>query len=179
MRIAVTSSHRTGKSSLVDELAARLPDHESFAEPYELLVEEGYEPSDPPSLEDFEAQLERSLEMLSEGGDRAIFERCPLDFLAYVSVHHDGDAFDFEAWLPRIEHALSTLDVVVFVPVEPDDRIVLSAAELDDDSRAAVDDALRGVLDDFSARARFEVLEVGGSIEARANTVLEWLRPSG
>jgi hypothetical protein len=66
MRIAVSGTHRAGKSTLVEELANHLPKHVMVDEPYHLMVEDGYEFSHPPSLEDFEAQLERSLLELSE-----------------------------------------------------------------------------------------------------------------
>lgn len=41
MRVAVSGSHATGKSTLVRELAERLPDFTAIDEPYYLLAEEG------------------------------------------------------------------------------------------------------------------------------------------
>ena len=61
VRIAFSGSHRVGKSTLIERVAEALPSYAVVAEPYYLLEEEGYECSDPPSAEDFEAQLDRSI----------------------------------------------------------------------------------------------------------------------
>ena len=116
MRIAISGSHRTGKSTLLAELSAALPKYMVVEEPYEILAEDGYEFRDPPSLEDFEAQLEHSLASLEEAGRDVLFDRCPVDFLAYISLHEDAGAFDFDSWLPRVRAATQSLDLIVLVP---------------------------------------------------------------
>src|SRR5688572_21905120 len=118
MRVAISGSHRTGKSTLIAELAALLPSYTCVEEPYHLLEEEGHEFSHPPSVEDFEAQLERCIEALGEAGSDTLFDRCPLDLLAYLAVHEDAEGFDLEQWLPRVQEAVEALDLVVFVPIE-------------------------------------------------------------
>jgi len=52
-----------------------LPGYAFVPEPYHLIEEDGYEFADPPSPEDFEAQLERSMIALEEARVRAL---CPL-----------------------------------------------------------------------------------------------------
>jgi molybdopterin-guanine dinucleotide biosynthesis protein len=59
MRIAISGSHRTGKSTLVEKLSALLPEHAAVDVPYPRMAEDGYDFCQPPSLDDFEAQLER------------------------------------------------------------------------------------------------------------------------
>lgn len=171
MRIAISGSHRVGKSTLLAELSQALPAYEVIEEPYEVLAEEGYEFRDPPSLEDFEAQLERSLASLHEAGNDALFDRCPVDFLAYLSVHEDADAFDLEHWLPRVRAAIRTLDLIVLVPVETPDRILL-APEDDRAWRTAVDKSLKEIWLDDPFELEVEVLEVEGDPGRRAQLVL-------
>src|SRR6185369_13261844 len=60
MKIAVSGAHRTGKTTLVEELCRALPAYIAVDEPYHLLEEEGHEFAEMPSLEDFELLLERS-----------------------------------------------------------------------------------------------------------------------
>jgi hypothetical protein len=60
-RVMIGGTHRVGKSTLVQAVADALPRHATVDEPNDQLEEEGYAFSDPPPLEDFEAQLERSL----------------------------------------------------------------------------------------------------------------------
>src|SRR5687767_9937679 len=98
MRIAVSGTHFSGKSTLVEELAAALPAYSTVEEPYYLLEEEGHEFADPPSVEDFELQLERSIASLKAREPDVIFDRCPADFLGYLLTHPDAEAFELEAW---------------------------------------------------------------------------------
>ena len=60
MRIAVSGAHRTGKTTLIDELLGALATFSAVDEPYCLLAEEGHAFAEMPCLEDFELQLERS-----------------------------------------------------------------------------------------------------------------------
>src|SRR4029078_9158465 len=125
MRIAFSGTHRSGKTTLRDEIARLLPDHATVDEPYYLLEEDGYEVAEKPSVEDFEAQLERSLETLAETGANVLYDRCPADILAYLLSHEQADGFDLDAWLERVTGAMRTLDLVVLVPVESPDRIAV------------------------------------------------------
>ena len=170
VRVAISGSHRVGKSTLVELVAEELPGYAAVDEPYALLEEEGYEHGDPPSVEDFVAQLERSLDALEEADDDVIFDRCPADILAYLLVHDDADAFDLDEWLARARKAMRTLDLVVFVPIEEDDRIALPAHE-DAEHRLAVDEKLREILVDDAFGFRRDVLVASGDIETRVRCV--------
>lgn len=176
MRIAVTGTHRVGKSTLIEELEDRLAGYQIVEEPYHLLEEEGYEFASPPSVEDFLEQLRRSMELLQdeEGARDVLFDRCPIDFLGYLLTHEDSDSFDLEEWLARVRSTLQTLDLVVFVPVEERDRIPLPAHE-DPEMRAAVDEKLAWMLLDDPWELGVEVLTVYGSRSTRVTQVLERL----
>lgn len=83
MRIAVSGTHATGKSTLIAELAGDLPAYERVEEAYHALADEGHAFSAPPSAEDFAQCLERSLRDLRERtAADALFDRCPVDWLA-------------------------------------------------------------------------------------------------
>ncbi|MGC4087534.1 MAG: AAA family ATPase [Polyangiaceae bacterium] len=176
MRIAISGAHRTGKSTLVAELAARLPNYQSVDEPYNLLEEAGHEFAHPPSLEDFEAQLERSLGELNESEADVLFNRCPLDVLAYLLCHDDAESFDLDEWLPSIREAMEALDLVVFVPIEGQDRIKFSRSDDVGTSRASVDEALREMVLDDSLDLGLTALEVAGTPEERARAVLRTMQ---
>jgi predicted ATPase len=172
MRIAISGSHRTGKSTLLSLLSERLPSYATIDEPYHSMEEEGHEFSHPPSIEDFEAQLERSIRDLEDDGGDVLFDRCPIDLLAYLAAHEDADAFDLDEWLPQVRAALETLDLIVFVPIESSDRITLSAPDRRDETRGAVDEKLREMLIDDSLELELDVLEVEGDPETRAHAVM-------
>jgi hypothetical protein len=168
MRIAVSGAHRTGKTTLVEAIGELFPAYEVVEEPYHQLEEEGHEFTEMPSVEDFELQLERSLQCLGEGGDQ-LFDRCPADLLAYLVTHEDADAFDLDGWLPRARTAMRRLDLVVYVPIEHPDRVVVPASERL--LRRRVDEALREGLVDDRWDFGVAVLQVEGSTAERVRLV--------
>jgi predicted ATPase len=173
MRIAVSGTHAAGKTTLVGELSRALPDHEVIEEPYHFLVEEGHAFPELPSPDDFELQMERSIELVDAAGPGSILDRCPADFLAYLQAHPDG-ACDPSTWVPRVRTAVARLDLVVFVPIEPRDRIALPRGE-STRFRRRVDEAMREILLDDSWDLGVDVLEVAGSPHDRARQVLAHL----
>jgi thymidylate kinase len=175
MRIAISGTHRSGKSTLVEALSDALPKYVTVEEPYYLLAEEGHDFTEMPSVEDFELQLERSIECLNESGPDVIFDRCPADLLAYLLTHADAEQFDLDEWLPRIEGAMEKLDLIVFLPVEPRDRIALPSSE-DAELRLLVDEKLRELLLESSLGFEGDVLEVTGAPHHRAQRMLGYLR---
>ena len=165
MRIAVSGTHFSGKSTLVEELSAALPGYLTVDEPYHLLMEEGHE-------FDFELQLERSIELLGGNEPDVIFDRCPVDMLGYLLVHEED--FHLERWLPRVQAAIDTLDLIVFLPVEEPDRIELPPSQ-DAGFRLDVDQALKEIFLDGSLDLEMDVLEVTGSLPERVEQLLSHL----
>ena len=87
MRVAVSGSHGTGKSTLVRELAQRLAAFTALDEPYYLLADEGHAFGDPPTSDDFELLFDRSITLLTApSGADMLFDRCPADYLAYLTA---------------------------------------------------------------------------------------------
>ena len=171
MRIAISGTHFSGKSTLVEALSEALPEYTTVEEPYSLLQEEGYEFAELPSLEDFELQLERSIELLDENASNIIFDRCPVDILGYLLSHIDAEAFDLAKWLPRVQTAIRKLDLLVFLPIEEPDRIVLPLSE-DAAYRQRVDEKLKEIILENSFDFGVDVLEVTGSPKKRVERVL-------
>lgn len=101
MRIGVSGPHGTGKSTLVDELCGRLAGHIRVDEPYFVLEEEGREFEFPPSADDYRAQLRRSLRLLTTPSSGVVFDRTPLDFLAYLSACGVDPEAEVEAAIVR------------------------------------------------------------------------------
>jgi hypothetical protein len=171
VRIAFSGSHRVGKSTLVERVAAALPRYATVVEPCYLLEEDGYEASASPSLDDFEAQLERSLIAVEEGAQDVLFDRCPADIFAYLLTHDDAASFEADDWLERARAAMKTLDLVVFVPVEDDDRIPLPSHEVIE-YRLAVHWKLHDLLVEDALGFEADVLTVHGDVSARVGQVM-------
>jgi predicted ATPase len=178
MRIAISGTHFSGKSTLVEALSEALPQYTTVEEPYHLLQEEGYEFAELPSLEDFELQLERSIENLDDGAPNIIFDRCPADILGYLLSHTDVETFDLKEWLPRVQTAIRKLDLVVFLPIEEHDRIVLPLSQ-DAAYRQRVDETLKEIILENSFDFEVDVLEVTGSPQTRVDRVLAHIHNKG
>ena len=118
MRIAVSGTHHTGKSTLIDEFLRVHPDFTHEPEPYAVMVEDfGEEFSSEPCVEDFNRQLQFNIERLRQHApeERVIYERCPLDFLAYVDAL---DSNSVEELLDASSEAMQQLDLIVYLPLD-------------------------------------------------------------
>lgn len=177
MRIAVSGTHRVGKTTLLEELSARLPGYRALEEPYQLLEDEGYEFSDPPTVEDFERQLRRSLQLLEElaeeGRADVLLDRCPLDFVAYLRALDED--FEIDEWLPELREAMEAIDLIVVVPIEAPDRIAVAAHE-DKRLRRAADEQLQTLVLDDPHDLGVGKLEVRGEVDERVRQVLRAMR---
>ncbi|MCB5167472.1 ATP-binding protein [Streptomyces bambusae] len=171
MRIGVSGTHGTGKTTLVHELCALLPGHEAVEEPYLLLAEDGYDFADPPSVEDYRVQLETSLRLLRSSAGDVVFDRTPVDFLAYLAAH--GRDVEDVVTAEALEPAMSGLDLLVVLPVTAATERDLPAADLPR-LRAAVDAALLEIVreDPLDAWPDLPVLELAGPPAGRAEAVV-------
>ena len=166
MRIAFTGSHRVGKTTLAEEIAESLPDYEFIIEPYLQLEEEGYLFSEIPTLDDYTEQFNFSVEQLQNSGYNVIFDRCPLDLLAYV--YAVGKKKNISDLYEEMAAAIAEIDLLVFVPIEKFDLIVCQGSDLPN-LRQEVNDILEDWIGDFSN----EVLEVSGTLENRKKQILD------
>jgi hypothetical protein len=171
MRIAVSGSHCTGKSTLTEEFLRVHTEFIHEPEPYTVLVEEfGEEFSAEPSVDDFLRQLEFNIKRLQEYGSDAnvIYERCPIDFLAYVGCfsHVKPELVD------QVSRAVRHLDLIVYLPL--DNSIVVDEEEFPK-LRQAVDRRLRAIYreEEFGiiASTNVSIVEATGPTQNRLRTV--------
>lgn len=154
MRLAISGSHGTGKSSLIAAFVDRLPGYVYEPEAYEALADDVPTTfSRGPTLEGLEALLEYTLEAVSgyEPGACVVFERSPVDYLAYAaagSERESGPAAAFlEAHRPAVRAAVRNLDLIALVPVSTSGPVAPRPGE-DERFRTRVDEVLRGALID-------------------------------
>ncbi len=153
-------------------------------EPYWLLDQRGTPFANGATTSDLEYQLVESCKLiLAHTGERdVIFDRCPLDFLAYLDIVSASEGFE---WLPggrqlaNVSKALASLDVVVFVPlVSPDEISVrIERPKL----RSRVDRRLKTMLreDDLGLlQDGPRILEVSGSRTQRVQSMATILGPT-
>jgi len=179
MRLGISGTHGTGKTTLAEALCARLPGHATADEPYHLMEEEGYEFGFPPSREDYRALLARSVQSLTAPPQLRgiIFDRTPLDYLAYLAAT-GADPLD-QASAAALRLAFASLELLVITVITPQTEQVLPPAELPG-LRAQMNDALLELLydDPLHAWEDVPVLELNGPLDSRLNLVLAALNQS-
>lgn len=185
MRVAISGTHCCGKSTLIDAFLLHHSDYVREPEAYEALQDVyGEAFAAEPSAEDFYRQLEYHVGRLREyrDGDCVIFERGPVDYLAYLLAlgelgRDTADARLVKHSLEKVRSAIDLLDVIVFLPADRGGGV--SDSE-DPKLRRAVNARLEGMLigDDFGlfTADRPSVLEASGTTAQRLRTLETALR---
>ncbi|SDZ32224.1 AAA family ATPase [Herbiconiux ginsengi] len=170
MRIVVSGTHASGKSTLISDFALRHPDFAVLPDPFDLIDEAW----DQPSAALFARQLRVAAERLGsdEVAGNVIAERGPLDFLAYLmALEEVTGASSSPELLERsaivTAEALGHVDLLVVLPLNSADAIEVGADE-DPELRSAMNDVLMDLVDDPDlVGSRLKVVEVVGSPSER------------
>lgn len=150
MRIVVSGTHASGKSTLISDFASRHPEFAVLPDPFELLDEDG----DPTSAASFGAQLRLSTDRLLDGGTRhVIAERGPIDFLAYLHALDDLGRVSLDGEVlgrayARSREAFAHVDLLAVLPLT---KAIAVGDEEDPRLREAMDDRLLELIDDPDA----------------------------
>ncbi len=160
MRIAFTGSHRVGKTSLAAALAEQLPDYDLIEEPYLQLESKGYLFPEIPTTEDYIAQFRHSLQQIAKDSDNLIFDRSPLDLLAYI--HVTDSQKNIQTHYQEMIAAMAQIDLLIFVPVETPDRIIVPPSDLPR-LRLEVDEVLQEWIGDLDN----DTITVSGTLSNR------------
>lgn len=165
MKIAITGAHRVGKTTLAEKLQEHLVDHEICMEPYYEMEGLGYVFSEIPDVEDFAEQLEYAINQIQTSGDQVIFDRCPIDILAYIQALDERE--DIQSIYHQVQSIITEIDLLVFVPIEEPDLITCRESDLPE-LRYRVNELLHQWIWGFG----IEVLEVKGTLLNRRDQIL-------
>jgi len=179
MRVGISGTHGTGKTTLAEALCAHLPDHVVADEPYYLLEEEGHEFGFPPTLEDYRALAARSVRSLTSPPllPGVVFDRTPLDYLAYMAA--TGADPSAQASAAALRPAFASLDLLVITLITPETEQVLPPAEMAG-LRLEMNNALLELVydDPLNAWTDIPVLELSGPLDGRLDAILAALDQS-
>ncbi|WP_170951802.1 ATP-binding protein [Synechococcus sp. GEYO] len=185
MRIAISGSHSLGKSTLVWDWIKRHPQYTREEEPFRALYGEMYDIRFRQECNRLHDGIQMyynasRVSLYSSINDCVIFDRAPIDYIAYSQYTADKQITDIdnafvEAMVPRVIERLQRLDLVVFVPMT--DRW---SVDMEDDGirpvdlpyRAEVDAIFKQIYRDkrFSVmpdKNRSKLIELWGSREQR------------
>jgi hypothetical protein len=181
MRLAISGTHCSGKSTLVDGFLLAHPNYVHEPEPY-VQLEQLYGESFPeePSADEFLRQLEYHIERVVKYGsdDFVIFERCALDFVAYLQALIDlkkdtADPGILKSAVELTQGIIGSLDIIAYLPANGSDIYV--PEDEDRRLRSAVDRSLERLLMDDEAGMLSSgspvVLEVFGTTRQRLEMI--------
>lgn len=168
MKIAVSGAHRVGKTTLIEKLEKSLPGYDFKAEAYYELEETGFIFSEIPVIEDYLMLLEHSIEQITTSGNDVIFDRCPIDIMAYIQAINENNIIDFQSIYHKVQNAMMEIDLLVFVPIEEPDLIGCHESDLPV-LRKKVNEILSDLVWDFN----LNTIEVTGSPSERRNQVIK------
>ncbi|WP_136054324.1 AAA family ATPase [Microbacterium sp. K24] len=171
MRIVVSGTHGSGKSTLIADFVAQRPEYLALGDPFEDL-----DLDDPASAASFAAQLRLTASRLREtaGESSVISERGPLDFLAYLTALEQWGRSDSElvARATAIADAsLTDVDLVVLLPLDERHPIRVPVEE-DRVLREAMDAALLDLADEREVAGGTRFLTLGGDPASRLRDLL-------
>ena len=127
MRIAVSGSHSLGKSTVVNGWVAARNDYIREEEPYRVLGLQGpYEIL----FREASTRLQNGIQLYysisrvhryATSDQRVIFDRAPVDYLAYSQYTANQGLTDIDdefvrSMVPAVREALDRLDILAFVP---------------------------------------------------------------
>jgi AAA domain-containing protein len=125
MRLAVSGSHGTGKSTLIAAFLEKRPEYRHEPEAFETLgddVELG--DSGEPTVDGLRTLLEYTVSAVESRVSDAcvVFERSPVDYLAYVAASREArrgsTAAEFlSAHVPIVKSSLRALELIAYLPV--------------------------------------------------------------
>ncbi|GMM97102.1 MULTISPECIES: AAA family ATPase [Microbacterium] len=181
MRIVVSGTHASGKSTLVSDFALRHPEFVVLPDPFEL-VDEAW---DSPSAVLFAAQLRLSAARLHPNGttESLIAERGPIDFLAYLLALDELNRAAasrelIEQSIDITREAMRHVDLLVVLPLDTGAGIFAPADE-DLPLREVMNDVLLDLAaDEEIAGAAMNVVEVTGGRNQRRAALEELITPA-
>ena len=154
MRVAIAGSHCTGKSTLIAAFVDRRPEYVFEPEAYEALADEIGLTAEGPTPEGLECLLRYTVSALAvhRPGACVVFERSPVDYLAYAAASRATWSPEVVAEFLRVHtpvvcDAVRHLDVIALVPVSRKGPIQARPGE-DERFRRRVDEKLRRALID-------------------------------
>jgi hypothetical protein len=174
MRIVVSGTHASGKTTLIDDFLDGHPEYERWGDPFEFVDFA----LDEPDASSFSEQLVASARRLLAGGAQrdVIVERGPIDFLAYLAAletlgRGGRSAAAFEQGVELTSRAMDEVDLLVILPLQHRDGP--GAADNEDLAlRSAVNEALLELSEDAELTGnRARVIEVVGDRATRLAAV--------
>lgn len=168
MRIVVSGTHASGKTTLIGEFAAAHPSYVVWDDPFEAIEDSGEEPD----AGGFFAQLLIAADRLCEspGPTQLVAERGPLDFLAYLAALESLERPTrsnslFRRGIGPTRRAMAHVDLIALLPLDARHVIDVPPDE-DPELRLAMNDALLDLADDPDLTGAAVVIElVGGPAE--------------
>jgi len=195
MRIAISGTANTGKTTLVQDFLKRWPTFKTVEKTYRHFLKNGEHSSKTTSTTQ-RTLAEWFIEQIKQFGpeDNVIFDRCTLDVLVHTlwGVHHETISAKFaDEIIPQIKESLRNLDIIFYIPFDDnipivDDGIrdtdVTYIKEIDAFFRIMYEDYIKADKETFIIFPKDDMpafIPINGSREQRIAQIAEYVDPLG
>lgn len=178
MRIAVSGTHFMGKTTLIEDFIKVHSEYRYEIEVYyKLQNEKSIELAVEPSLDSLIEQLDYCIELLNQytTEPNIIFDRCPVDYIAYSMCAIEQDLIDINDTeiaerFQAVKEALDSLNMIIFLPMTKEHTI--EYIEENPAYREAADRYFKkiyrdDVLDIFPSYVHPKIIEIWGNRSLR------------
>jgi len=134
MRIAIIGAQNTGKSTLVDSFIKQWPMYKRPAKTYRDIIKEKNLPLNKEGSKEsqraiLDALVDELQAVVASEEEFTIFDRCPVDNIAYSLWHYAKDTSGFDKEFIVISQSIASLslkmlDVIFYVPVRKEIPLV-------------------------------------------------------
>jgi predicted ATPase len=138
MRISITGSSCQGKSTLIKDILKEWPDMKTPDSSYRSLLKKGKhskKTSENTQWDILNHMVDEQQKYRS--GDRVVFDRCPIDNIAYTMWANAKGIIDdkfVEKCIPIVRESMRFVDIVFFIPISKSFPV-----EVEDDGNREVD----------------------------------------
>jgi predicted ATPase len=182
MIVAISGTHGSGKTTLVSAVSRSRPSWKVYPElsrslvaelgyksPYEIVNENGIAMLEACLLSHWSLLFDRSDDAACRRSDVELFDRSPIDNLAYYYVHRDATETRHERLLIELaSRYLSYVDLHIYVPRLP------FGVQMDAIQREETQNEVENAILDLYGRFNVEYCLLSGvSIEDRSSEVLD------
>lgn len=197
MRIAISGTANTGKTTLINDFLTRWPSYTSPQVSYRSIVEKYKDQHSSNTNEDVQEEILNFMISSQEkytADDNVILDRCTLDNLAYTlwGVHKDKISSKYaDSIIPKIRESLKNIDIIFIIRHDPTIQIVEDGVrdtnieyirEIDAIFGLIVEDYLKFDDNTFTLFPKDDmpaVIEIGGTPNQRLAQIADYVDPFG
>lgn len=200
MRIAISGTANTGKSTLLQDFLKTWPNYTTPSQTYRETLKAGKYPHSKNCTKDGQwAILNHMIDEMQKytSKDHVIFDRCPLDNLIYSLWSNSKNATDIDdafidKCIPLVKESMKFLDIIFFLPITKLSKIEIQNdgfRETDPEYISEIDNLFKAIIRHYTHGLTVDkffpkddspgIIEIFGNREERIALINQYLNVDG